>query len=310
MATLEHVPQGQLEAVVLADGDLRATFVPAAGMIGCSLLHRGEELLVERGGLDAWRGTGRSFGLPLLHPWANRLRDWRYAAAGRAVSIDRALGVVRADANGLPIHGALGAAADWDVTDAGADADGARLVAALDYPHRHDRFAVFPYPHRLELGFRLAGDTLTVTTTLVPTGDEPVPVAFGWHPWLSLPGVARDEWELVLPERTAIALDAHGLPTGAREERAAERAPLAGRVLDDHFAVEDGARVALRGPTRELAVEWAGGYAYGQVFAPAELDVCAIEPMTAPVAALSDGDGLEFAEPGEPARAVFRVRVT
>ena len=84
-------------------------------MIGYSLTHRGEELLVQRGGLDAWRGTGRSFGLPLLHPWANRLRDWRYAAAGRAVTIDRDRGVVRADENGLPIHGALAAAEDWDV---------------------------------------------------------------------------------------------------------------------------------------------------------------------------------------------------
>lgn len=195
MATVEHVPEGQLEAVVLADGDLRATFVPGAGMIGCSLRHRGDELLVQRGGLSAWRGTGRSFGLPLLHPWANRLRDWRYAAAGRAVTIDRALGVVRADANGLPIHGALHAAADWDVTEAGADADGARLAAALDYGHRDDRFAAFPYPHRVELAFRLAGDTLEIVTTVVPTGDEPVPIAFGWHPWLSLPGVERRDWE-------------------------------------------------------------------------------------------------------------------
>ena len=64
-------------------------------MIGCSLRHRGEELLVQRGGLGAWRGTGRSFGLPLLHPWANRLRDWRYAAGGRAVTIDRTRGIVR-----------------------------------------------------------------------------------------------------------------------------------------------------------------------------------------------------------------------
>ena len=82
---------------MLAAGELRATFVPGAGMIGCSLRHRGEELLVQRGGLDAWRGTGKSFGLPLLHPWANRLRDWRYAVAGRAVEIDRERGVVRAD---------------------------------------------------------------------------------------------------------------------------------------------------------------------------------------------------------------------
>ena len=119
MATLERTPEGQLEAVVLAAGELEATFVPAAGMIGCSLRHRGEELLVQRGGLGAWRGTGKSFGLPLLHPWANRLRDWRYAAAGRAVEIDRSRGIVRADEHGLPIHGALAAAEDWDVVDAG-----------------------------------------------------------------------------------------------------------------------------------------------------------------------------------------------
>src|ERR671917_2314985 len=127
MPTLDRIPHGQLEAVVLADGDLRAVFVPAAGMIGCSLRHRGEELLVQRGGLDAWRGTGKSFGLPLLHPWANRLPDWRYAACGRAVTIDRSRGVVRADENDLPIHGALAAAEDWDVLDEGADATGARL---------------------------------------------------------------------------------------------------------------------------------------------------------------------------------------
>jgi galactose mutarotase-like enzyme len=310
MATIEHTPEGQLEAVVLADGDLRATFVPGAGMIGCSLRHRGDELLVQRGGLAAWRGTGRSFGLPLLHPWANRLRDWRYAAAGRSVTIDRSLGIVRADANGLPIHGALGAASDWDVTDAGADADGARLAAALDYGHRDDRFAAFPYPHRLELAFRLAGDTLEVVTTVVPTGDEPVPIAFGWHPWLSLPGVERRDWELDLPARARLALDDRGLPTGERADAAADRSPLADRVLDDHFAVAEDARFGLRGGGREIAVEWAGGYRYAQVFAPPDLDACAIEPMTAPVAALSTGDDLGLAEPGTPVRATYRVRVT
>ena len=147
MATLERIPLGQLEAVVLAAGDLRASFVPAAGMIGSSLTHRGDELLVQRGGLGAWRGTGKSFGLPLLHPWANRLRDWRYAAAGRAVTIDRSRGIVRADEHDLPIHGALAAAEDWDVVDAGADDDAAWLTATLDYGRRDDRLAVFPFHH-------------------------------------------------------------------------------------------------------------------------------------------------------------------
>jgi aldose 1-epimerase len=309
MATLDRMPEGQLEAVALVDGDLRAVFVPAAGMIGCSLQHRGEELLVQRGGMDAWRGTGRSFGLPLLHPWANRLRDWRYAAAGRAVTIDRSRGIVRADENDLPIHGALAAAEDWDVMDAGADDHSAWLAAALDYGRRDDRLSVFPFPHRLELELRLAGDALTITTTIVPAGDV-VPLAFGWHPWLSLPGVPRAEWELSQPARVAIALDDRNLPTGERTELPAERAPLGDRALDIHSAVPEDATYVLSGGGREIAVEWAGGYRYAQVFAPTTLDVACLEPMMAQVAALSTGDGLEIADPDERVSATFRVRVT
>jgi galactose mutarotase-like enzyme len=310
VASLDRIPVGQLEAVVLADGDLRATFVPTAGMIGCSLTHRGEELLARRSGLDGWRGSGRSFGLPLLHPWANRLPDWRYAAAGRAVEIDRSLGVVRADENGLPIHGALAAAEDWDVLDAGAGEAAAWLRAALDYDRRNDRLAVFPFRHRLELELRLERDALAITTTVVATGTNPVPLAFGWHPWLCLPGVARADWELELPERTAIALDERQLPTGERAAAAAERAPLADRVLDDHSAVDADARFVLAGGGRAIEVQWAGGYRYAQVFAPAALDVACIEPMMAPVAALASGEELELVQPGERASATFRVRVT
>ena len=310
MATLDRRPEGALEAVVLADGDLRATFVPRAGMIGCSLEHRGEELLVQRGGLGAWRGTGRSFGLPLLHPWANRLRDWRYVALGRSVLIDRTRGIVRSDENGLPIHGALAAAEDWDVLDAGAADHSAWLVASLDYGRRDDRLAVFPFPHRLQLELRLSDGALSVATTVEATGEEPVPLAFGWHPWLSLPGVARAEWELERPERIAIALDDRNLPTGERSPAPFERAPLGDRVLDVHSAVADDARYVLRGGGREIAVEWAGGYRYAQVFAPTNLDVCCIEPMMAPVAALSTGDDLPLVAPGERASAAFRLRVT
>jgi aldose 1-epimerase len=310
VATLERIPLGQLEAVVLVSGDLRASFVPAAGMIGNSLTHRGDELLVQRGGLDAWRGTGKSFGLPLLHPWANRLRDWRYAAAGRAVTIDRSRGIVRADENGLPIHGALAAAEDWDVVDAGADGDAAWLTAALDYSRRDDRLAVFPFLHRLELELRLQGDALSITIALEATGRNPVPLAFGWHPWLALPGVPRPQWELQLPDRTQYALDDRNLPTGERTDRRGERLTLGDQALDAHFAVADDARFALAGGGREIAVEWAGGLGFAQVFAPTELDVACLEPMMAPVAALSTGDELECAQPGERVSARFRVRVS
>jgi len=169
---------------------------------------------------------------------------------------------------------------------------------------------VFPFPHRLELELRLAGDALTITTTVAATGEDVVPLAFGWHPWLSLPGVPRAGWELSQPARIAIALDARKLPTGERAEAPAERAPLGDRALDTHSAVPADARYVLSGGGRDIAVEWAGGFRYAQVFAPTTLDVACLEPMMAPVAALSSGEDLELAQPGEPVSATFRVRVT
>jgi galactose mutarotase-like enzyme len=124
-----------------------------------------------------------------------------------------------------------------------------------------------------------------------------------------LPGVPRAEWELAMPARTRLALDARRLPTGEREEVGAEGGPLGDRVLDDHFAVAEDARFLLAGGGREISVEWAGGYRYAQVFAPAALDVACLEPMMAPVSALSTGEDLELAQPGERVSATFRVRV-
>ena len=72
-----------MEPVTLKAGDLEATFAPGAGMIGTSLRHRGDELLEQRDGLDAYVKSAKTFGIPLLHPWANRLDGPRYSVAGK-----------------------------------------------------------------------------------------------------------------------------------------------------------------------------------------------------------------------------------
>jgi galactose mutarotase-like enzyme len=157
---------------------------------------------------------------------------------------------------------------------------------------------------------RLDGDALTIATTVIPTTDQAVPAAFGWHPWFGLPGVPRAEWVLTQPEREEIALDARQLPTGERTAAAAEQQPLGDRTLDDHSAVAADARFAVVGGGREIALELAGGYRFAQVFAPDFLDTVCLEPMMAPVAALSTGEELPIVEPGGRMSGIFRVHVT
>src|SRR5947208_9850168 len=94
--------------LTLRAGDLAAVWLPEHGMVGTSLRHRGEELLGQRGGLDAYLAKGSAFGVPLLAPWANRLDGLRYGD----VELDPAR--VKRDANGLPKDGVLAGRA-WTV---------------------------------------------------------------------------------------------------------------------------------------------------------------------------------------------------
>src|SRR4051795_13264997 len=94
---------------------VEAAFVPGAGMVGCSLRHRGEELLGQRRGLRAYVADRATMGIPLLYPWANRLGRRHLAVAGGEVTIDPDVTPVRLDADGLPMHGLLSAATGWQV---------------------------------------------------------------------------------------------------------------------------------------------------------------------------------------------------
>ena len=167
--------------------DLRVAFAPAAGMVAYSLTHRGEELLGLRGGLTAYRQRGSSFGIPLLHPWANRLEGLSYAVGGRSVELDGDA-PLHLDANGLPIHGLVAASPYWRETGRTPGNGSAAIGARLDYAAHEDLMSAFPFPHELHVEAELKDGTLRIGTILLPTGDVAVPVAFGWHPYLRLPG--------------------------------------------------------------------------------------------------------------------------
>jgi aldose 1-epimerase len=297
------------EALTLAAGELEAAFVPSLGMVGASLRHAGEELLDRRGGLAAYRDTGAVMGLPLLHPWANRLGGEEYELHGRRVRLP-AGPPRRSDEQGLPIHGLVAAHPGWSVLGLHADARAARLAARLDFDADPPLRAAFPFPHDVLVEVTLTPQALRLTTTVIPTGGAPVPIAFGYHPYLRLPGVDRSRWELSLPPRRQFALDARKLPTAAAGPRAAEQLVLGDRAFDESFdGIADGAAFTVAGAGRELAVTHHSGYPVAQVFSPAGAPFVCLEPMTAPTNALRTGSGLRRAIPGRPYTAGFSIGV-
>jgi aldose 1-epimerase len=293
-----------------ASANLAAAVVPGAGMVVSSLRDGGRELLGQRRGLHAYVERGSTMGIPLLHPWANRLAADRFVFDGIEVRLADAGRRLRREEHGLPIHGLLAGSPDWVVVRGAGQAGAASIAAELDFGADPQLMAAFPFAHRIRLGIAVAGRTLTVRTTLTATGERPVPAAFGFHPYLRLPGVPRELWHVELPAMRHLELDGRGIPTGGGSDVPAQAGALGDRTFDDGYSgVAAGAEFVLAGGGRRIAVRFDEGYRFAQVFAPSEDDVVCFEPMVAPTNALVSGDGLTVVSPGGRYVAAFSVTV-
>lgn len=296
-----------LTPIILRDASsmLSAVYVPGAGMIATSLSDDGTELLGQRRGLDAYLAAGKTMGIPLLYPWANRLSAMTYDVDGETVTLAPGAYGVRPDNNGLPIHGLLAAYPEWRVQQVSDQ----KLTAELDFGAKDELLASFPFPHLLEMTVELSDRTLTVSTTVTPTSDTAVPLVYGYHPYLQLPDVPRSDWQIEMPTVRHLIVDDTGIPTGAATERPVTAEPLGDTVFDDGFdQVADGAVFAVSGGGRRLEVRFERGYPAAQVFAPAGETVICFEPMAAPTDALRRG-GYRSARPGEPDTTVFSIKI-
>jgi len=291
-------------ARTLVAGDLEAVFLPGHGMLGASLRHRGMEMLRRVEDLDGAAASGSTAGIPLLHPWANRLSGFRYRAAGQEVNLDPSSPLLHLDAHGLPMHGVPWCRLAWELTEARQDF----LAARLEWT-RSDLLPVFPFPHRLEMAATLRPDGLTLETTLIASSEGPVPVSFGYHPYFGLPD-PRAQWRLDLPAMRRLVLDPRGIQTGDEVPFDGLDAQLGELAFDDGFALmAEQASFSIAGAARRITVEFLEGYPYAQIYAPKDKDYIALEPMTAPTNALTSGRGLRLVKSGEQFRAVFRIRV-
>ena len=253
---------------------------PDDGMLVAALRFRGEDYLAERP--DPWTGS------PLLYPWANRLSAERFEVRGREVDASGA----RRDENGVLLHGLPAARRGWVVEHADDDRVRARM--------RWDDHA-FPFRHEVAVEHRLTPAGLTTATEV--TGDAPV--SFGWHPFLRLPGVPREEWRVTLGSRRRVILDDRLLPAGGSEAWAPAPFELGDAHFDESLAEVEGA-FALEGGGRRVEVEFLEGAPHAQFFAPRGEAVACFEPMAAPVDALVTDDGLGWA----PWRMRFEIRVS
>jgi aldose 1-epimerase len=267
----------------LRSGGLALDLDPGRGMLATSLRHGDVELLApSRARREEIVRVDTVRGMPVLAPWANRLPGDRYAAQGRTVDLG-ALPIER-DPAGLPLHGTLTGRGDWVVVEHRRDV----VVAGIQLDEDAVTAAAFPFAARLRVEWRLGGDALEVTTTLLATGGDDVPACFGWHPYLVLPDA----------DRAACTVR---LPGGAPE-------PVGPNTVDALVVLAGDREAVLAGARRTLSLTLGPGYDALQVWMPAGEQFVSLEPMVAPTGALATGHH-PVARPGVPYRATFRLGV-
>jgi galactose mutarotase-like enzyme len=299
----------EIETVALrsADGLTKAEFAPGANMVCCSLQHGGTELLDGGQGLQAYAERGKTMGIPLLYPWANRLAGPGYEAAGKRVSLEQAGEQIPHDPAGLPIHGVLPGLLRWQV-EPGSVSD--RVVARLDWVSPQ-LLELFPYAHEVRFTARVREAELEIATTVRATGPDPVPVSFGFHPYLRVPGARRNTYRVSLGAFRRLVLDERMIPTGERVPIERRMFRLEDRSLDDALdGLELPPEFAVSAGGVALTVTFNHGFPFAQVYAPQGHDYICFEPMTAPANALRSGDSLVVLAPGEEHRSAFSIRVS
>lgn len=177
-----------VEIVTIRDGATYAEIAPSLGN-NCFSFVAGVPVL-EPVAFDEFLKKPTSYGIPIMVPFPNRIRDGRFTFKGETYTIDP------------PRHGMV-RDKPWTVVETGASEGGAWVTSRLDASDFPDRILnQFPFPFRVDVTYGLVGRTLDMVTVVENTGDGEMPFGFGIHPYFRRPAhgsvrvPAQAIWEL------------------------------------------------------------------------------------------------------------------
>jgi len=193
--------------------NLEVRIAPEAGANLFSMKLGETELLATPDNLTGLPGF--QYGIPVLYPTPNLVRDSRFEFDGRTFKF------IPNDGPHF-LHG-LVHSLSWKTTEPWSDSTGAGVRASLDWTSSQPAFPLYPIVHRLSLSFLLHSRGVKFEFIVENLDDKRLPFGFALHPWFRVLGSRAGTW-LQVPARMhmeAINL----LPTGTLED-------LEGSVFD------------------------------------------------------------------------------
>lgn len=239
------------------------------------------------------------YGIPIMYPWPNRIRDGKFTFEGKAYEVPLAPNGPHA------IHGVT-RARPWTVTQAATDENGAFCRASIVIGTDPDD--VWPFPSQISIEYRLNGRALAVVAEAANLGEAAMPMGFGTHPWFGMPlgeGGSKETLEVRAPARAFWELDETLCTTGVVKPvsegfDAQEWHAIGDTFIDDVYTdlplVDGWFTAEIRDPAsgRRVAVRSDATFREHVVFAPRHGQAVCLEPYTCSTDAFNlDNRGLD-----------------
>ncbi|HEU5035336.1 MAG TPA: aldose 1-epimerase family protein [Mycobacteriales bacterium] len=288
--------------------DHRAVVVSVGG--GLRIYEVGDRPVLDGYPEDAMADGARA---QTLVPWPNRVKDGQWRWQGR----DLQLTLTEPEQHNA-IHG-LVRWMPWALLE---QSTAAVSLGCTSYPQPG-----YPWPFQVRNDYSLDDDGITVRTTITNLGGEPMPVAAGSHPYLTVGTPTIDSAVLHLPADTWLPTGEQQIPTGRAAVRGSdfdfrEPRPLGSVEIDYTFTDlhrdSDGRfRLRLSAPDDSAATTfWIGPeFDFVEIFTGDALPDesrrrrgLGVEPMTAPPNALASGESVIVLAPEESWSGSWGIR--
>lgn len=206
---------------------IMARIVPAAGSNLYSLEVGGTEVLVTPPDLSVLPGF--RYGIPVLYPMPNRVRDSQFRFDGHTYTFTP-------NERSHFLHG-LVHSLKWEAGTPTCDGKGITLKTWLNWNAASPDYRLFPFAHRLSLTYRLNEQGIRLDFSVENQDQKPLPFGFALHPWFRVLG-ARSATYLHVPAQKH--MEAEGLlPTGKLESLDGSPYDLRKQVLLEKLDLDD-----------------------------------------------------------------------
>jgi galactose mutarotase-like enzyme len=242
-----------------------------------------------------------------MHPWANRLEGDHITIDNQKHFPPKELNkLIYRDGNRLPLHGILLKTDKWKTEIIEETESFIYHHASLDFIEE-EWLRIFPFEHSLDMKTYLHDDEICIEVDIYNSGEKPMPLSFGFHPYFLIDPQNTDDLQLTIPLKNILEVNEKMIPNGkliSKEEVwpfENDKISLGSNKFDHGFtgATQRGF-FHLKQADREFDLYMDDDYRYLQIYAPNQPDkpfVC-LEPMLAPTNGLNT-NSCKLLEPGD-----------